>query len=67
MPHWNLMAWHSTLPGNLYIVDGPNNAVRKGSTNGVITTVAGVGGTLSAGYSGDGGPVPVRSSNTPLA
>ena len=39
--------------GNLYISDGP--AVRKVSTSGTITTVAGdVWGTW--GYSGDGGP-----------
>ncbi|MGB7761281.1 MAG: IPT/TIG domain-containing protein [Bryobacteraceae bacterium] len=38
--------------GNLYIVDGGNNRVRKVS-NGVITTVAGNGGS---NFSGDNGP-----------
>lgn len=39
--------------GNLYIADGGNLRVRKVDTAGMITTVAGNGGT---GYSGDGGP-----------
>jgi uncharacterized protein (TIGR03437 family) len=39
--------------GNLYIVDGSNQRIRKVSSNGIITTVAGTG---SAGFSGDGGP-----------
>jgi trimeric autotransporter adhesin len=39
--------------GNLYIADFNNNRIRKVSTNGTITTVAGNG---YAGYSGDGGP-----------
>ena len=38
--------------GNIYIADTYNSAIRKVSTNGTITTVAGNG---SAGYSGDGG------------
>ena len=38
--------------GNVYIADNGNKRVRKVDTNGVITTVAGTGGT---GYSGDGG------------
>jgi sugar lactone lactonase YvrE len=39
--------------GNLYIVDGANNRIRKVSPAGIIATVAGNG---AAGYSGDGGP-----------
>jgi len=39
--------------GNLYIADSGNYRVRKVSTAGVITTVAGNG---ISGYSGDGGP-----------
>ena len=38
--------------GNLYIADSSNNRVRKMSTNGTITTIAGTG---VAGDSGDGG------------
>jgi hypothetical protein len=39
--------------GNLYFFDGANNRVRKISTTGIITTIAGNG---AASYSGDGGP-----------
>jgi sugar lactone lactonase YvrE len=38
--------------GNLYISDSYNNRIRKVNTNGIITTVAGIG-TMT--YSGDGG------------
>jgi uncharacterized protein (TIGR03437 family) len=38
---------------NLYITDSYNQRVRKVSSDGIITTVAGNG---TAGYSGDGGP-----------
>jgi len=41
--------------GDVYIADTANSCVRKVS-NGVITTVAGVGGTHTDGFSGDGGP-----------
>ena len=39
--------------GNLYFSDNGNNAVRRISTGGVITTIAGNG---QYGFSGDGGP-----------
>src|SRR5436309_2401124 len=39
--------------GNLFIADTSNNRVRKVSSSGINTTVAGNG---SPGYSGDGGP-----------
>ncbi len=38
--------------GNAYVVDAGNNCIRKISTTGVITTVAGNG---TSGYTGDGG------------
>lgn len=42
--------------GNLYIADSGTNRVRKVSTAGVITTVAGAGVLGDPGFSGDGGP-----------
>ena len=38
--------------GNVYIADGPNNRIRRVSTSGIITTIAGTG---EQGFSGDGG------------
>jgi hypothetical protein len=38
--------------GNLFIADRQNLRIRKVATNGIITTVAGIG---IPGYSGDGG------------
>ena len=46
--------------GNLYILDG--NRVRKISANGIITTIA---GTVTSGYSGDGGPATSAQFNRP--
>ena len=40
--------------GTLFIADSANHAIRKVDSNGVITTVAGVGGKL--GDTGEGGP-----------
>ena len=39
--------------GNVYVADNGNNRIRRISTDGVITTVAGNG---TVGFSGDGGP-----------
>jgi uncharacterized protein (TIGR03437 family) len=48
--------------GNMLISDTNNNRIRRVSTSGVITTVAGNG---TAAYSGDGGPAVSASLNTP--
>ncbi len=52
--------------GSLYICDAANFRIRKVTTAGVITTVAGNG---SAGFSGDGGPATAASlgSSTRIA
>lgn len=49
--------------GNLYISDTYNHRIRKVSTAGVITTIAGTG---IAGYSGDGGPAREAELNYPF-
>jgi sugar lactone lactonase YvrE len=51
--------------GNLYIADYYNNRVRKVTTTGIITTVAGY--TVDGGYSGDGGPATAAQLNSPVA
>lgn len=48
--------------GNVYFCDRENNVVRKISTNGVITTIAGTG---VAGYNGDNIPATKAELNTP--
>lgn len=48
--------------GNLYIADTHNQRIRKVTTDGVITTVAGTG---VVGYSGDEGPATSAQLNTP--
>ena len=48
--------------GSLYIADSLNNAVRKVTADGIITTVVGNG---QQGYSGDGGPAAGAQVNTP--
>jgi hypothetical protein len=48
--------------GNMYIADYYNNAIRKVTPGGIITTVAGGKG---AGYSGDGGPATIAQINGP--
>lgn len=49
--------------GNLYISDCDHHAIRKVSTTGVITTIAGTG---VAGFSGDGGPAVSAQLRRPL-
>ena len=48
--------------GNLYISDNGNHRIRKVSSSGVITTVAGIG---TIGFSGDGGPATAAQLSYP--
>ena len=48
----------------IYISDAYNNAVRKISPEGIISTIAGNG---AAGYTGDGGPATAAKLNQPWA
>jgi sugar lactone lactonase YvrE len=50
---WTPQAVALDSTGNIFVADASNHRIRKVSTNGLISTVAGVG---SLGYSGDGGP-----------
>ncbi len=50
--------------GNVYIADDENNVIRKVSTVGIITTVAGNG---TFGFSGDNGPAVDAQLNVPAA
>jgi sugar lactone lactonase YvrE len=50
--------------GTLYVADQSNNCIRKVSTAGIITTIAGVG---MPGYSGDNGPATLAKLNVPGA
>ncbi|MGW7094901.1 NHL domain-containing protein [Streptomyces sp. NPDC054874] len=49
--------------GTVYITDSANNRVRKITTDGTISTVAGSG---TAGFSGDNGPATAAKLNYPL-
>lgn len=53
--------------GSLYIADSENHRVRKVDPMGVITTVAGVGGSgyWGPGYGGDGGPATLAKLDYP--
>jgi sugar lactone lactonase YvrE len=49
--------------GNLYIADAGNNRIRKVSTTGIITTIA---GNDTSGYAGDGGPATAAKFYKPM-
>ena len=49
--------------GNLYISDAANNDLRKVSSDGIITTIA---GNQTAGFSGDGGPATAAELSNPF-
>ena len=51
--------------GNLYVADKGNHAIRKVNTNGIISTVAGIGGSLNYGFTGDGGVATSAKLNNP--
>lgn len=53
----------SDAAGNLYFADSGNNRIRRISTTGIVTTVAGNG---TAGFGGDGGPATSAQLNQPL-
>jgi len=48
--------------GNVYVADADNNRIRKISTTGIITTIAGTG---SGGFAGDGGLATSATLNIP--
>ncbi len=50
--------------GNLYLTDSDNDAIRKVTPQGVISTVAGTPGQF--GFSGDGGPATSALINFPI-
>ncbi|HEY3129921.1 MAG TPA: IPT/TIG domain-containing protein [Acidobacteriota bacterium] len=54
--------------GNLFLADAGNHRIRKVSTSGIITTVAGSGpiGEGAGGFSGDNGPATAAVLNTPF-
>jgi hypothetical protein len=49
---------------NLYVADQTNNVIRKITSSGLISTVAGMG-PLAAGYTGNGGPAIAAELNWP--
>lgn len=50
--------------GNMYILEGSNNTIRKVTPGGIISTIAG-SSSVAAGYGGDGGPATAALLNSP--
>lgn len=42
--------------GNIFIADTQNNVIREVGADGIISTIAGVAGSTTGGYTGDGAP-----------
>ena len=53
--------------GTIYVADEPNYSIRKISTTGVISTIAGDPFHNNSGSSGDGGPAQFSLLDTPTA
>ena len=51
--------------GNLFIADKDNHCIRKVDVSGIITTIAGLGGSLNYGFTGDGGIATTAKLNKP--
>ncbi len=51
--------------GNLFIADKDNHCIRKVTANGIISTIAGIGGSLNYGFTGDGGTATSAKLNKP--
>jgi len=51
--------------GNLYIADRDNHCIRKVNSSGIISTIAGIGGSLNYGFTGDGGAATSAKLNKP--
>ena len=58
----NIKGMAMDASGNIFVADYYNHAIRKISTTGIVTTIAGNG---TAGFSGDGGPASAAMLNFP--
>lgn len=51
--------------GNMIIADRDNHAIRRINTSGIIEKIAGIGGSLNYGFTGDGGVATAAKLNKP--